>query len=301
MAERHKTDYQIKQILKYNRDGSPDHQRERCRRLMNVVARLQELGYSKRWDVHKLGKKEVHRLVNCWRQQGNTHRTVANKMTDIRWLASKVNRLDEIPTNKNVGIGLRENDPTYQCNKAKPLLKEHLDQMSQRIRLVNELKAEFGLREKGACKFQYKYATQESDKYIRLKGSWCKGGGPRVIEIVNNRQRDLLARVQAHQIANREKSMIPKYQKYLTFKKEVQAVSAAIGIKGHSFRHYWAQQKFIQVSGGIKPPLAGGPKYSSLNNKERARWDKAARRVNEELGHGKGRKDITATYIGTKQ
>ena len=52
MADRHKTDYQIQKILKYNHDGSPDHQQNRYRILMRVVEQLRELGYYKRWDVH---------------------------------------------------------------------------------------------------------------------------------------------------------------------------------------------------------------------------------------------------------
>jgi len=192
MAERHKTDYQIKQILKYNRDGCPSLRKERYRQLMRIVSQLQELGYGKRWDVHKLSARVVHRLVNLWRRPGNSHRTIANKVSNLRWLADKVNRSDQIPLNKNLGIALRSSSPDYQTNKARPLLKKHLDQMKPRIRLVNELKAEFGLREDEACKFQHKYATAESEKYIRLKGSWCKGGRPRVIEIVNNKQRKLL-------------------------------------------------------------------------------------------------------------
>lgn len=300
MVERHKTDFQIKQILKYNRDGSRDRQRARYRVLMSVIAQLRDRGYSKRWDVGKLGKKEIYRLVNDWREKGNCHRTIANKVADIRWLASKVNRLDQIPPNKDLGIGLRSSAPNYQCNKAAPLLQKHLDQMDARMQLINELKFEFGLREKEACKFQYKYATKESDNYIRLKASWCKGGRPRVIEIVNDKQRDLLTRIQEHQGMHNEKSMIPKTQKYRTYKNNVQAVSTSIGIKGHRFRHYWAQAKFTQVSGGIKPPLAGGPAYLSLSQSDRSSWNKAARRVNEELGHGNGRRDITAIYIGAQ-
>jgi hypothetical protein len=298
MVERHKTDYQIKQILKYNRDGSRDRQKARHRILMSIVAQLRDRGYSKRWDIGDLGKKEIYRLVNDWREKGNCHRTIANKVADIRWLASKVNRLDQIPPNKDLGIGLRRSAPNYQCNKAEPLLQKHLDQLDLRMKLINELKFEFGLREKEACKFQHKYATTKSDKYIRLKASWCKGGRPRVIEIVNDRQRELLKRIQVHQAEHRETSMIPKSQKYKTYRNRVQAISTSIGIKGHSFRHYWAQAKFAEVSGGIKAPLAGGPAYTSLNKKERALWNKAAKRVNEELGHGKGRRDITATYIG---
>jgi len=301
MAERHKTDYQIKQILKYNRDGCPSLRKGRHRQLMRIVSQLQELGYGKRWDVHKLSARVIHRLVNLWRRQGNSHRTIANKVSQLRWLADKVNRSDQIPSNKNLGIALRSSSPDYQTNKARPLLKEHLDQMKPRIRLVNELKAEFGLREEEACKFQHKYAAAESDAYIRLHGSWCKGGRPRVIEIVNNKQRMLLERVKAHQDSHGEKSMIPKGCRSKTFQNAVQASSTALGIQGHKFRHQWAQKKFIQISGGIKPPLTGGPKYSSLNKEERALWDKAAERVNGELGHGTGRIDITSIYIGVKE
>lgn len=167
------------------------------------------------------------------------------------------------------------------------------------MQLVNRLKYEFGLREKEACKFQHRYATEEASTHIQLMSSWCKNGRPRKIEIVNNRQSELLKRVQRYQQDHKEKSMIPKGQKYHTYRKAVQAHSTKIGIKGHAFRHHWAQTKFTEVSIGIKPPLAGGPAYSSLSKAEQVRWDKAARRVNEELGHGKGRKDITATYIGS--
>ena len=51
---------------------------------------------------------------------------------------------------------------------------------------------------------------------------------------------------------------------------------------------------------GIPPPLAAGPKYGELTRDGQLRWEEAAATVNRELGHGVGRKDITATYIGGK-
>lgn len=300
MAERHKTDYQIRQILKYNRDGSPDRQEARHENLIRCAKQLQSLGYSKRWDVHKLGKAQVSRLVNLWREAGNEGSTIANKMIDLRWLASKVNRSDQIPSNKDIGVPLRSSHKNYNTDKSQELTKAHLETMDLRMQLVNRLKYEFGLREKEACKFQHRYATKASSTHIQLMGSWCKNGRPRKIEIVNERQHELLKQVQRHQQDHKEKSMIPKGQKYHTYRKAVQAHSTKLDIKGHGFRHHWAQTKFTEVSGGIKPPLAGGPAYSSLSKAEQGRWCKAARRVNEELGHGKGRQDITAAYIGSR-
>ena len=115
----HKTDYQIKQIMKYNRDGPNSRQQERHKRLMAMVKHLQDnRGYGKRWDVHNIGKKDVHRLLHDWKQQDLRVGTIKNRLADIRWLASKVGRDDCIPSNRELGIGLKKNEPGYGENRA---------------------------------------------------------------------------------------------------------------------------------------------------------------------------------------
>ena len=94
--------------------------------------------------------------------------------------------------------------------------------------------------------------------------------------------------------------MIPGDQKFRTYYAEYNGIRHAAEVAGHEYRHHWAQQRFAQVSGGIDAPHAGGPAYASLTEDERQRWDLAARVVNQELGHGEGREDITATYIGAR-
>jgi site-specific recombinase XerC len=296
----HKTDYQVRQILKYNRDGSPDRQLARHQNLMRCIDQLQERGYAKRWDIHKLGKKEVSRLVHDWRSQGLAHRTIANRMVDIRWLADKVGRLDQIPSNKDIGIGLRKNQDGYGESKALAPDWARIHSLPERERLITELRIEFGLRTQEAIKFQHTYATQDAGK-IQLKGSWTKGGRPREIEIANDRQRELLDRVGRFQAERGERSMIPGDQKFRTYYAEYNGIRHAAEVAGHEYRHHWAQQRFAQVSGGIDAPHAGGPAYASLQDDERQRWDRAARVVNQELGHGEGREDITATYIGARE
>ncbi len=295
----HKTDYQIKQIMKYNRDGSPDKQTDRLRNLMRDFRHLQEKrGYGKRWNIHKLGKNEISRLVNDWREEGLSHRTIANRIVHHRWLADKVGRLDQIPSNKDIGIGLRKNAPGYGENKAVEIDRVKLDQIPERERLITELRVEFGLRTKEALKFQYHYATKESDR-IQLKGSWTKGGRPREIAITTDRQRNLLARVERHQQSNKDKSMIPARSTFKSYYVRYNETRAAAGLHGHEYRHQWAQDRFLQAS-GIKAPHADGPIYSELSFTDKQRWDKAAKVVNSELGHGEGREDITATYIGAR-
>ncbi len=297
----HNTDYQIKQIMKYNRDGPPNRQQARHKSLTQMIRHLQDKrGYGKRWDVRTLGKKTVSRLVCDWREQGLNHRTIANRMVHIRWLASKVNRLDQIPSNKDVGIGLRKNAPGHGTSKAIKPDWELINRLPERERLITELRVMFGLRAEEAMKFQHAYATV-SDTHIRLKKGWCKGGRPREVQIVRAGQRELLTRVGAFQKSNHDKSMIPHDQKFKKYYPAFNKIRRPLGVHGHEYRHQWAQDKFTEISKGIKPPMAGGPKYSSLDGKGKARWDKAAERVNQELGHGKNRQDITATYIGTRE
>jgi site-specific recombinase XerC len=298
MAE-HKTDYQVRQILKYNRDGSPDRQLARHQNLMRCIDQLQARGYARRWDVHKLGKKEVSRLVHDWRDQGLAHRTIANRMVDLRWLADKVGRLDQIPSNKDIGIGLRKNQEGYGETRAIAPDWAKIHALPERERLITELRIEFGLRTQEAIKFQHAYATQAPDK-IQLKGSWTKGGRPREVPITQDRQRDLLDRVGRFQRANEERSMIPADQRFRTYYAQYNAARHAAEVAGHEYRHHWAQRRFADVSGGIEAPHAGGPAYVSLSDDEKQRWNLAAAVVNQELGHGEGREDITATYIGAR-
>ena len=114
----HKTDYQVKMVMKDNPDGPPDRRLNRYRCWMLIIKRLQTRGYNERWEITLLGKREVFRLVDDWRTRGLSNRTIANRLVHIRWLARKINLIDRIPTNRQLGIGLRKNAPGYGTNKA---------------------------------------------------------------------------------------------------------------------------------------------------------------------------------------
>lgn len=58
-------------------------------------------------------------------------------------------------------------------------------------RLRIRLQQVFGLRREEAIKFQPSYAIK--DGYMRLKSSWFKGGRARIVPIMNDKQRELLA------------------------------------------------------------------------------------------------------------
>lgn len=284
-------------LLKYNKDGSQNTRQTRHQTLLRFIKHLQvNRGYSKRWDITKIGKKEIHRYVGDLQKKGLSPRSIENNLTDIRWMASKLNREHLMPSNRECGLKKREFSTE---NKAVRLSEIHLSSMDKRMQLINRLKAEFGLREKEALKFGYEYATKITGK-IMLKDTWCKNGRPRSIEITNNRQIQLLKEVGEFQQSQNDYSMIPHDKKYGTYRNEVQEHSKAIDLKGHGLRHQWAQDRFKELS-GMDCPKAGGLNYSKLNQEQKIQWDKAAATVNQELGHGKKRLDTTATYIGSRE
>ncbi len=300
---RHQTEYQIRMILKRNRDGSPDRQTARYRSLMRVVRQLGKRGYGRRWDVHRLGRKEVMRLVHDWRAAGLGSRTIANYLVDLRWLAEKVGRDDQIPSNRELALGLRKNTPGWGQDKARELDHARLQKLDPRAQLVTELRREFGLRTQEAMKFQHEAATREPG-VVRLADTWCKGGRPREIAITTDRQRDLLERVGQFQAAEPpsrygHRSMIPADRRFTQYYQEYNRVRREAGLPGHALRHAWAQERFAEVA-GFPAPHADGPRYRDLDAAGRSRWDAAAATVNRELGHGEGRQDITATYIGPR-
>lgn len=290
-----KTTYQLAMTLKYNRDGSPDARSTRHRELNNIVAHLQEhRGYSKRWNIHKFDVKDANRLVHDWKQNNISHRTIKNRLAHVRWLANHVNPSNNIPS-RNRNFGISKNEAPKQ--KAEKIDSALLNELPEREKLITELRVEFGLRTEEAIKFSHSFATSSAEDKIKLKENWCKGGRSREIAITNERQRDLLFRIQQHQNNNHDRSMIPNHRTYKSYYRDYNELRESKGLKGHEYRHQWAQNRFHEIS-GIKAPHAGGTSYNELNKQDQARYRYAARIVNQELGHGAGRNDTTATYIG---
>lgn len=300
MSGKNKLDYQLKMIMKYNRDGSPNTQQTRFNNLMRGLKHLQEeRGYGERWDIQKFGRKEVCRIVNDWRESGKvSHGSMRNYASNFRWLAERVGNGDTIPNNQDLGIQSKTNHENYGVTKAVELDQSNLALLGEREQLATELRAAFGLRTEESLKFSHQYATERQSE-IRLKGSWCKGGRERTIPVTNEYQQDLLNRVGRFQQEQGDRSMIPNHRTFKSYYRDYNEARQNANVPGHGLRHQWAQDRFKEVS-GLDAPHAGGRPYSELDQAEKERYELAEKVVNHELGHGAGRQDITATYIGER-
>ncbi len=282
--------YQLKQLCHRNRDGSFATQHTRERTLALVANQLHDLGY-RHMSTHSLKPKHIEVLVRHWQDQTLSVQTIKARMAALRWWAQKVNRASVVArSNDHYGIAKRQFVATV--SKARSVTEADLTRVrDEYVRMSLELQQAFGLRKEEAIKFQPSYADRGD--HLVLKGSWTKGGKPRVIPVRNEVQRALLDR--ARRLAGRG-SLIPSSRNY---RKQLSIYNWYIRVAGllkmHGLRHRYAQQRYHELT-GWPAPVQGGPSAKTLT-KEQKTLDRQARLiVSRELGHE--REEITAVYLG---
>ena len=282
--------YQLKQLCKNNRDGSYGTQVGRSRMLNMMADQLDSLGYHS-MKANSLKPKHIIALTNLWNTQGISVGSQKNRLSALRWWATKIRKQNVVARNNNAyGIGSR----TFVTNQSKSqeLNLYKLTRITDpRTRLSLRLQAAFGLRREEAIKFRPRYAIQ--DDHIKLKSSWCKGGRARTIPIANDEQRKVLSDVNAY---IKGSSLIHSSLNYAQqlHRYEGQTLRAGFS-KLHGLRHGYAQRRFETLA-GFPCPAEGGPTSKELTNEQRALNEKARATISAELGHS--RESITAVYLG---
>jgi integrase len=279
--------YQLMKLCRANRDGSYSTQATRSRMLDLIANQLHELGY-KHMQARSLKPKHVDALVSLWKDQRIGVGTFKNRLSALRWWASKVGIISR--NNNAYGIGNR--NYVGGESKAKLLDDSQLEKVSDAyVRLSLRLQSAFGLRREEAIKFSPNYAIK--DDHIKLRASWTKGGRARTVPIRTDAQRQLLEDVRK---LARGGALIPPERNYVEQRNRYDGQVRTAGIKNpHGLRHAYAQRRYQELT-GWKSPLAGGPNRSALSKDERALDEKARAVISRELGHD--RTSITRTYLG---
>ena len=256
-----------------------------------MATQLQELGYRK-MQSRSLKPKHVEALVARWREQGISTGTLKNRLSVLRWWASKVNKASVVAQeNDAYGIGTRV--LVTNQSKAQSLDEAKLAEIDDEyVRMSVRLQAAFGLRREEAIKFSPSYAFRGD--HIALKASWTKGGRPRTIPITNGYQYVLL-----REVAELAKggSLIPAHLNYIQQQHRYDRQTRKAGMKKlHGLRHGYAQRRYKQLT-GWNCPARGGTPSQDLTPEQQAIDQEARLTISHELGHG--RAAITAVYIGS--
>ncbi|MCY3858576.1 MAG: integrase domain-containing protein [Gammaproteobacteria bacterium] len=281
--------YELSILCRRNRDGSYSTRGQRYARMQRHANTLYELGF---YHMHatSLKPKHVTALVEHWIANGNSAGTLQNYMTDIRWWAEKVGKSHIMhPSNEHYGIPSRDHLPR---DKAQFLSEEVFLRINDDyVRMSVRLQQAFGLRREESIKFRPSYADQET--FIRLKGSWTKGGRPRDIPIDEPLQRELLDQVREFAGSG---SLIPPECLYKHQLKRYDHYIEKAELKNlHGLRHGYAQRRYLRLTGWYSP-YAGGPKYSELTTTQQTTDQKVRMKISRELGHN--RIEITRVYLG---
>lgn len=284
--------------------------------IRKLFASVTNLSYSARYDykidmrlavgqLHEAGiplshikhfkEKYIRLLVERWKNEGLSIGTIKNRLTKIRYVCNYFKKGMVVPTNTSLGLGSRTAHTTNKALRSIDIERFKHPSIQHSVKLQQL----FGLRREESLKFILSQADKGT--YIELKGSWTKGGIPRVIPINTQAQRDYLDSLS--KVIAKGESLIPKdksYREHLyTYVSQVELA----GYKNlHGLRHAYAQDRYKALTAfyshteGWHCPFMGGPNKKEMTAEYREIDNKVRLIISEELGHS--RKGITKTYIG---
>jgi integrase len=281
--------YTLRTLCSRNRDGSHATQADRQRTLMLASRQLREAGFRQMRAISLKGK-HVDALVARWKDENLSAGTLKIRLAHLRWWAEKVGKAGVIPTG-NTQLDIPQRQFVTNEDKASSL-GERIERVTDpHVRMSLALQEAFGLRREESIKFQPRYADRGD--HIALKGSWTKGGRPRVIPITTTEQRAVLE--QAHQLAGAG-SLIPPHKTYIQQRHTYDGQCKAAGLSHmHGLRHRYAQTRYEMLTGWFGP-ARGGPVARALSPAQRLLDSIARQTISSELGHE--RPQITAIYLG---
>lgn len=285
-----KLNYELKELCKNNRDGSYATQANRKDILQKIANDLRHLGYF-HMQCRSLKEKHVKSLIQQYQNEGLSIGTIKNRLSVLRWWASKINRPSAVAHhNSHYDLGSRELGA--KDSKATVLEPDKLNMITDpHIKMSLELQKVFGLRREEAMKFSPDYADQ--GRYIRLKDAWCKGGKAREVIIRTDEQREVLDR--AKLLAGRG-SLIPPRLRYIQQLRIYERLVPKAGLsKMHGLRHAYAQTRYLELT-GLKAPSCGGLSSKQLTPEQKQKDQTARLIISKELGHE--REQITTAYLG---
>ncbi|MDA4983808.1 tyrosine-type recombinase/integrase [Acinetobacter baumannii] len=288
---------ELDELCKKFRTGSHATQANRRAMLHLFSDQLASIGFNTyTMRATDIKGKHINRLIEFWRREGLSAGTIKNRMSVLRFWAEKVGNPGAIKDNNTYKLEKR----VYVTNENKSISLKELDlsQIDQNIAQSLRLQDAFGLRREESMKFQPVFALDgqkiDSAKYIRIKGSWAKGGRPRTIPITNEKQRNELRNAYARAVENGG-SLIPKEKSYVSHMSFFEKVTSALGVgQTHGLRHGYAQDRYFELM-GFQCPAVGGVRELTAEEKEK---DAVIRlQISEELGHS--RINITSVYLGS--
>lgn len=247
-----------------------------------------------RYPSLRLGQLKLRHIkedIEQLQQDGIAIGQVKNYAIIYRIIAEGIDKKGMVPdSNQELGIGKRASHAT--ANRAVALSEEQIERLYARNVLYG-LAAEgamyLGLRAQEVSKFDPHAADRGG--YAKLKGTWCKGGRERVVDLTPEGRKWL----------DKAKSIIPPgksisdrpienfYRCFLSALKEIANATP------HSLRYHRAHEIYRERT-ALEPPIAGGPKMGQITREKREIVRLTCDYISEEFGHN--RRWVASHYLG---
>lgn len=290
-------DYSINEIVKKSSYSSYTSQNDMRAILKKSVRDLHEMGF-KIGHVKGFKPKHIYRLVEKWQEKGKSVATIKNCLSKFRKLSKLIGNEKLVKeNNSDYNLGSRKYFPDSNKAILNPDFNKCTDKL---IRLSIEGQYLFGLRREESMKFKVDKA-HVNDKFIRLEGSWTKGGIERVIPITNQAQREWLQKVK--EAVKPGQSLIYEGESYVSQLNRYAYQTRVMGLrKLHGLRHAYAQNRYKELTKFFDPenkgwecPFNGGKEPSEMSKQEQTIDTKVRMILTRELGHS--RLNILKSYL----
>lgn len=281
--------HSLYRIMTKHKNGISNTSRQgKIERIKCINHDLQSMGYVLR-NIHSLKARHVTALVAHWKERKLSVGRIKNLMSDLRFISSAINKTSIVKNNRDYDIGARH--AVSGVNRA--IVNPDFSGISDpRLHASVQLQRVFGLRREECLKIKPNIADRNN--FLKLEGSWTKGGVGRMIPIRTEEQRFWLE--QAKILVNQNDSMIPNDKTYLQQRRYYDRTTGAAGFNNlHGLRHAYAQERYRELS-GWDAPVNGGRQRSELSKDEQAIDRKVRRMISGELGHS--RVAVTRIYLG---
>ena len=284
--------YELRQLCRFNRDGSYVTQANREDILTQMGEQLVSLGY-KELHARDIKGRHVNKLLRLWQEQGLNDQTKRNRLSMLRWWCHRVGRPSVMPKT-NAVYGLAPRPQAATVSKAVSLDDDILAQVDDPyVQMSFQLQAAFGLRREESIKIRPWQADQ--GMHLALQGSWTKGGREREIPLTWPEQRDVLDRAKAL-VRFKSHALIPSDLQYHQQRNRYTHWATKLGLPPlHGLRHAYCQKRFAMLA-GFECPVRGGPTRETMTPEQRRIDREVRQQVSAELGHG--RIAIVGLYAG---
>lgn len=305
--------YEITKVLDENKDQAAHKdkkvgqgtQDKRRTVVFGFFSDLKKLGY-KLESIYNLKEKHLLAVFNYLEEQGQSPATIQNKISIMRVFCEWIGKNGMV---RESTYYVKDNTSVRRCMVAQEdkswdgkgvVLLDKLEEIrayDPTVALQLELSWAFGLRAKESMMLRAK-ASHQGDFLMVREGT--KGDRSRVVPIVNDIQRDVLARVKKLSdqktgfLGKRGHTLTQKRNHYYYVLKKFGITLHENDICAHGLRHEYMQRRFREML-GIEAPIRGGD-ISELDKEE---FHVASQKLMEEAGHT--RVSIGSAYYGGRR